>query len=126
MTLQHKTLDLHYNLADMQKDYFIPRLNVLIKISRIDSLNIFGIEDADYAEIIDAETRDTIITVKSDICRHSSWTEWETYFKRNDVSVHSPVYRVVKAIFDEEIFIEKDPEDEYDTEYTDYIAGYYI
>lgn len=116
-----------YDLERMQKDYLIPALNLKIVYFKGGQIwSESGIEDNIYTRIINADTGDTIITVKSDILKTSSWTDWERYLTENDVSVHSPVYRVVKSVFDEEIFVEKDAEDSYDEVYEFYIAGYYI
>lgn len=73
------------------------------------------------------DTREEIITVPSNIKEISTWDDWEKSFKRSKISQHSPVYRIIKAIFDGKLIAAKDPEDEYGKKYDcDYIKGYEI
>lgn len=96
-----------------------PGLNLTVTHHEASWLN-----DVDTTTFADAETGETIVTVPSNIKEISTWDDWKKTLKK--ISKHSPVYRVIKAIFDGKLFAAKDPEDEYDEDYIDYLSGYEI
>ena len=102
-----------------QLHFCVPSINLKLRYNRGNEL--FG--TVDTTTFTNADTGKEIITVPSNIAESSTWDEWE---KNLNISKHSPVYRLIKAIFDGKVFAAKDPEDEYDVDYDDYIHGYEI
>ena len=94
-----------------------PGLNLTVRYHQKDGL--FYTED--MTTFLNAETGEMIISVPSAIKEISTWDDWKKTLK---ISQHSPVYRIIKAIFDGKLIAAKDPEDEYDEDYEAYIAGY--
>ena len=107
-----------------QLHFYVPTINLKLRYNRGNEL--FG--TVDTTTFTNADTGKEIITVPSNIKEISKWSDWEFYLKgsKKVVSKHSPVYRLIKAIFDGKVFVAKDPEDEYDVDYDDYIPGYEI
>ena len=102
-----------------QLHFYVPSINLKLRYNRGNKL--FG--TVDTTTFTNADTGKEIITVPSNIKEISTWDEWEKNLK---ISKHSPVYRLIKAIFEGKVFAAKDPEDEYDVDYDDYIPGYEI
>ena len=102
-----------------QLHFCVPSINLKLRYNRGNEL--FG--TVDTTTFTNADTGEEIITVPSNIKEISKWDEWEKNLK---ISKHSPVYRLIKAIFDGKVFAAKDPEDEYDVDYDAYIPGYEI
>ena len=102
-----------------QLHFYVPSINLKLRYNRGNEL--FG--TVDTTTFTNADTGKEIITVPSNIAESSTWDEWE---KKLNISKHSPFYRIIKAIFDGKVFASKDPEDEYDVDYDDYIPGYEI
>ena len=102
-----------------QLHFYVPSINLKLRYNRGNEL--FG--TVDTTTFTNADTDKEIITVPSNIAESSTWDEWE---KNLNISKHSPVYRLIMAIFDSKVFASKDPEDEYDVDYDDYIPGYEI
>ena len=102
-----------------QLHFCVPTINLKLRYNRGNEL--FG--TVDTTTFTNADTGKEIITVPSNIAESSTWDEWE---KNLNISKHSPVYRLIKAIFDGKVFAAKDHEDEYDVDYDDYIHGYEI
>ena len=102
-----------------QLHFYVPTINLKIRYNRGNEL--FG--TVDTTTFTNADTGEEIITVPSNIAESSTWDEWEKNLK---ISKHSSVYRLIKAIFEGKVFAAKDPEDEYDVDYDDYIPGYEI
>ena len=107
-----------------QLHFSVPSINLKLRYNRGNEL--FG--TVDTTTFTNADTGKEIITVPSNIKEISKWSDWEFYLKgcKKVVSKHSPVYRLIKAIFDGKLIASKDPEDEYDVDYDDYIPGYEI
>ena len=107
-----------------QLHFYVPSINLKLRYNRGNEL--FG--TVDTTTFTNADTGKEIITVPSNIKESSKWSDWEFYLKgsKKVVSKHSPVYRLIMAIFDGKVFVAKDPEDEYDVDYDDYIPGYEI
>ena len=107
-----------------QLHFYVPTINLKLRYNRGNEL--FG--TVDTTTFTNADTGKEIITVPSNIKEISKWSDWELYLKgcKKVVSKHSPVYRLIMAIFDGKVFVAKDPEDEYDVDYDDYIPGYEI
>ena len=107
-----------------QLHFYVPTINLKIRYNSGNEL--FG--TVDTTTFTNADTGKEIITVPSNIKEISKWSDWEFYLKggKKVLSKHSPVYRLIKAIFDGKVFVAKDPEDEYDVDYDDYIPGYEI
>ena len=107
-----------------QLHFYVPSIKLKLRYNR--GNEIFGTVDTTTFTIADIGIE--IITVPSNIKEISKWSDWEFYLKgsKKVVSKHSPVYRLIKAIFDGKVFVAKDPEDEYDVDYDDYIPGYEI
>ena len=107
-----------------QLHFYVPTINLKIRYNRGNEL--FG--TVDTTTFTNADTGKEIITVPSNIKEISKWSDWEFYLtgSKKVVSKHSPVYRLIMAIFDGKVFVAKDPEDEYDVDYDDYILGYEI
>ena len=102
-----------------QLHFYVPTIKLKLRYNRGNDL--FG--TVDTTTFTNADTGKEIITVPSNIKEISTWDEWE---KNLNISKHSPVYRLIKAIFEGKVFASKDPEDEYDVDYDDYIPGYEI
>ena len=102
-----------------QLHFYVPSINLKLRYNRGNEL--FG--TVDTTTFTNADTGKEIITVPSNITESSTWDEWE---KNLNISKHSPVYRIIMAIFDGKVFAAKDPEDEYDVDYVGYITGYEI
>ena len=102
-----------------QLHFYVPNINLKLRYNRGNEL--FG--TIDTTTFTNADTGKEIITVPSNIKEISTWDEWEKNLK---ISKHSPVYRLIKVIFEGKVFASKDPEDEYDVDYDDYIPGYEI
>ena len=102
-----------------QLHFYVPTINLKLRYNRGNEL--FG--TVDTTTFTNADTGKEIITVPSNIKEISTWDEWKKNLK---ISKHSPVYRLIKAIFEGKVFAAKDPEDEYDVDYDDYIPGYEI
>lgn len=102
-----------------QLHFYVPTINLKLRYNRGDKL--FG--TVDTTTFTNANTGKEIITVPSNIAEISTWDEWK---KNLNISQHSPVYRIIKAIFDGKVFAAKDHEDEYDVDYDGYIPGYEI
>ena len=107
-----------------QLHFYVPTINLKLRYNRGNEL--FG--TVDTTTFTNADTGKEIITVPSNIKEISKWSDWDFYLtgSKKVVSKHSPVYRLIKAIFDGKVFVAKDPEDEYDVDYDDYIPGYEI
>ena len=107
-----------------QLHFYVPSINLKLRYNRGNEL--FG--TVDTTTFTNADTGKEIITVPSNIKEISKWSDWEFYLKggKKVLSKHSPVYRLIKAIFDGKVFAAKDTEDEYDVDYDDYIPGYEI
>ena len=107
-----------------QLHFYVPTINLKLRYNLGNEL--FG--TVDTTTFTNADTGKEIITVPSNIKEISKWSDWEFYLKggKKVLSKHSPVYRLIKAIFDGKVFVAKDPEDEYDVDYDDYIPGYEI
>ena len=102
-----------------QLHFYVPSINLKLRYNRGNEL--FG--TVDTTTFTNADTGKEIITVPSNIAESSTWDEWEKNMK---ISKHSPLYRIIKSIFEGKVFASKDPEDEYDVDYDDYIPGYEI
>ena len=102
-----------------QTHFYVPTINLNVRYNR--GSNLFG--SVDTTSFTNADTGKEIITVPSNIAESSTLDEWKKILK---ISQHSPVYRIIKAIFDGNLIARKDPEDEYDVDYVDYIPGYEI
>ena len=102
-----------------QLHFYVPTIKLKLRYNRGNDL--FG--TVDTTTFTNADTGKEIITVPSNIKEISTWDEWE---KNLNISKHSPVYRLIKAIFEGKVFASKDPEDEYDVDYDEYILGYEI
>lgn len=102
-----------------QTHFYVPTINLNVCYNR--GSNLFG--SVDTTTFTNADTGEEIITVPSNIVESSTLEEWKNKLK---ISQHSPVYRIIKAIFDGKVFASKDPEDDYDVDYVDYIPGYEI
>ena len=102
-----------------QLHFYVPSINLKLRYNRGNEL--FG--TVDTTTFTNADTGKEIITVPSNIAESSTWDEWEKNLK---ISKHSPLYRIIKAIFEGKVFASKDTEDEYDVDYDDYIPGYEI
>ena len=102
-----------------QLHFYVPTIKLKLRYNRGNDL--FG--TVDTTTFTNADTGKEIITVPSNIKEISTWDEWE---KNLNISKHSPVYRLIKAIFEGKVFASKDSEDEYDVDYDDYIPGYEI
>ena len=107
-----------------QLHFYVPTINLKLRYNRGNEL--FG--TIDTTTFTNADTGEEIITVPSNIKEISKWSDWELHLKggKKVVSKHSPVYRLIMAIFNGKVFASKDPEDEYDVDYDDYIPGYEI
>ena len=107
-----------------QLHFYVPSINLKLRYNRGNEL--FG--TVDTTTFTNADTGEEIITVPSNIKEISKWSDWKFYLKgcKKVLSKHSPVYRLIMAIFDGKVFAAKDPEDEYDVDYDDYIPGYEI
>ena len=102
-----------------QLHFYVPTIKLKLRYNRGDKL--FG--TVDTTTFTNADTGEEIITVLSNIAESSTWDEWKKNLK---ISKHSPVYRIIKAIFERKLIARKDPEDEYDVDYDGYIPGYEI
>ena len=102
-----------------QLHFYVPTIKLKIRYNRGDKL----LGTVDTTTFTNADTCEEIITVPSNIAESSTWDEWE---KNLNISKHSPVYRIFKAIFNGKVFAAKDPEDEYDVDYDGLILGYEI
>ena len=102
-----------------QLHFYVPTINLKLRYNRGNKL----LGTVDTTTFTNADTGKEIITVPSNIKEISIWDEWENNL---NISKHSLVYRLIKAIFDGKVFASKDPEDEYDVDYDDYIPGYEI
>lgn len=102
-----------------QMHFYVPTINLNVCYNR--GSKLFG--SVDTTTFTNADTGKEIITVPSNIAESSTLDEWKKNMK---ISQHSPVYRIIKAIFDGKLIAKKDPEDEYDVEYNDFIFGYEI
>ena len=100
-----------------QTHFYVPTIDLNVRYNR--GSKLFG--SVDTTTFTNADTGEEIITVPSNIAESSTLDEWKNNLK---ISQHSPVYRIIKAIFDGELIARKDPEDEYDVDYVDYIPGY--
>ena len=107
-----------------QLHFYVPTINLKLRYNHGNEL--FG--TVDTTTFTNADTGKEIITVPSNIKEISKWSDWDFYLtgSKKVVSKHSPVYRLIMAIFDGKVFVAKDPEDEYDVDYDDYIPGYEI
>ena len=107
-----------------QLHFYVPTINLKLRYNRGNEL--FGAVDT--TTFTNADTGKEIITVLSNIKEIFKLSDWELYLKgsKKVLSKHSPVYRIIKAIFDGKVFVVKDPENEYDVDYVDYIPGYEI
>ena len=107
-----------------QLHFYVPTINLKLRYNRGNEL--FG--TVDTTTFTNADTGKEIITVPSNIKEIFKWSDWEFYLTggKKVLSKHSPVYRLIKAIFDGKVFVAKDREDEYDVDYDDYIPGYEI
>lgn len=73
----------------------------------------------------DKSTGDAIITVPSNLKDVSTLDKWEKNLRKYKISQHSPVYRIIKAIFDGKLIARKDFGEEYGERYTcDRLKGY--
>ena len=102
-----------------QTHFCVPTVNLNVRFNR--GSKLFG--SVDTTTFTNADTGKEIITVPSNIAESSTFDEWKNNLK---ISQHSPVYRIIKAIFDGDLIARKDPEYEYDVDYVDYIPGYEI
>ena len=102
-----------------QTHFCVPTINLNVCYNR--GSKLFG--SVDTTTFTNADTGKQIITVQSNIAESSTFDEWKKNLK---ISQHSPVYRIIKAIFDGDLIARKDPEAEYDVDYVDYIPGYEI
>ena len=102
-----------------QLHFCVPTINLKLRYNRGDKL----LGTVDTTTFTNADTGEEIITVPSNIAESSTWYEWKKNLK---ISKHSPVYRIIKAIFDDKVFAAKYHEDEYDVDYDDLILGYEI
>ena len=102
-----------------QTHFCVPTINLNVRFNR--GSKLFG--SVDTTTFTNADTGEEIITVPSNIAESSTLDEWKNNLK---ISQHSPVYRIIKAIFDGDLIARNDPEYEYDVDYDDYIPGYEI
>ena len=108
------------NNNDEHVHFYVPTLKLLQDFGKD------GFTDKDMTTFYDEATGQAIITVPCDIDERYTWDAFERYFRKYKMSQHSTVYRIIKAIFDGKLIARKDPEDEYDVDYVDYIPGYEI
>lgn len=101
--------------------FYVPTLQLLQDFGKE------GFTDKDMTTFYDEATGQEIITVPCDIKERYTWDVFERYFRKYKMSQHSPVYRIIKAIFDGKLHAKKDDEDEYGVKYVCvYISGYEI
>lgn len=121
INFKHFAIDYMTDPTKYQQMHFrAPTINLTVRYHRGNEL--FGTEDT--TTFTNAETGEEIITVPSNIKEISTWDDWKKCLKK--ISKHSPVYRVIKAIFDGNLFADKEPEDAYEEDYRSYILGYEI
>ena len=112
--------------AEMNNNYelvhfYVPTLKLLQDFGKE------GFTDKDMTTFYDAATGQELITVPCDINERYTWDVFERYFRKYKMSQHSPVYRIIKAIFDDKLHVKKDDADEYGVKYVcEYITGYEI
>lgn len=99
--------------------FSVPTINLTVRHNR--GNEFFG--TVDTTTFTNHDTGEEIITVPSNIKEISTWDDWKKNLK---ISKHSPVYRIIKAIFDDDVFVTVAADDEYDRDFYDYIAGYEI
>ena len=109
------------NNAELQVHFYVPTLKLLQDFGKE------GFTDKDMTTFYDEDTGKEIITVPCNINERYTWDVFERYFRKYKMSQHSPVYRIIKAIFDGKLQAKKDDEDEYGVKYVGgYIRGYEI
>lgn len=103
-------------INDHRIHFYVPTINLQLEYGH----DTF--ENKDVTTYYDTDTGEKIITVPSDIKEISTWNQWKKNLK---ISKHSPVYRIIKAIFDDKLIAAKDTDDEYGKRYvTDWLKGY--
>lgn len=109
------------NNDELQVHFYVPTLQLLQDFGKE------GFTDKDMTTFYDKDTGKEIITVPCDIDERYTWDAFERYFRKYKMSQHSPVYRIIKAIFDGNLHAKKDDADEYGVKYECvYIIGYEI
>lgn len=113
-------VELHNTTSnDYRTHFFVPTLELELEFSR----QFLG--KRDLTTFYDKSTGDAIITVPSNLKDVSTWDKWEKGLRKYKISQHSPVYRIIKAIFDGKLIARKDFGEEYGERYTcDWLKGY--
>ena len=110
---------------DNRVHFYAPTINLTVRYNRGNKL--FG--TVDTTTFTNSDTGEEIITIPSNIKEISKWSDWDFYLRGGVkiVSQHSPVYRLIKAIFNGKLIAAKSTEDEYDVDYDcDHLKGYEI
>lgn len=115
-------VELHNTTSnDYRTHFFVPTIELELEYNRGNEL--FGTRDT--TTFYDKSTGDAIITVPSNFKDVSTWDKWEKGLRNLKISQHSPVYRIIKAIFDGKLIARKDFGEEYGERYTcDRLNGY--
>lgn len=108
-------------INDYRTHFFVPTIELELEYNRGNKL--FGPRDT--TTFYDKSTGDAIITVPCNLKDLSTWDKWENNFRKYKISQHSPVYRIIKAIFDGKLIARKDFGEEYGERYPcDRLKGY--
>ena len=115
-------VELHNTASnDYRTHFFVPTIELELEYNRGNEL--FG--TCDTTTFYDKSTGDEIITVPSNFKDVSRWDKWEKGLRNDKSAQHSPVYRIIKAIFDGNLIARKDFGEEYGERYTcDLLKGY--
>ena len=122
MNIRNFCVELHNTTSnDYRTHFYVPTINLELEYNRGNKL--FG--TCGTTTFYDESTGDVIITVPSNLKDVSTWEKWEKGLRKCKISQHSPVYRIIKAIFDGKIIARHDPFEEYGERYTcDCLEGY--
>lgn len=119
-----KTIRNHIQHA--QGKLLVPTINLLVQYGNRYDL----VKKRDWVQIYDASNKDIVVSLFIDELKNISWTEWKVEMTKADISVHSPLYRIMKAIYDGTVYISMDfeaDEIELDKFYEgEHVNGYYI
>lgn len=97
-----------YFTNDHRIHFYVPTINLELEYGH----DAFGKKDV--TTFYNKDTGEEIITVPSNLKEISTWDQWKKQLK---ISQHSPVYRIIKAIFDGKLIAVKDPDDAYGERY---------
>ena len=120
MNIRNFCVEMHNTTSnDYRTHFYVPTINLELEYGHEDFVN------KDVTTFYNKDNGDAIITVPSNLKEISTWDKWEKHMKNQKISQHSPVYRIIKAIFDGKLIARHDLFEEYGERYTcDCLKGY--